>query len=452
LSFQGRKPATYTLPLNAPAEPIPSPSTDVPLAITPSTYFIYRTELCIVSHEIISGLYCAATVKVKWSQVQTSIQGIDHRLKSCVEKLPAEFNIAIDTSVPADWDDPFFLPRVGLAMFYTSSRMLLYRPFLCRFDLRLKSKNQDSKEFNQGAVENCILSARKMISLIRWSSTSVDELYTICPWWSTLHNICAALSVLILEMAFRSQHMPDDSDDILEDAKSGIMWLSMMASGSISARKAWEVFDKLIRLVTPLGKHIIVDLPLETAMPAGYNWHRLLRKSQPNPLSQANLQQYQHGQANQSASDATAMWTSQPQSQTSFLRPPPSFEQPASPQGYSNPLDPTEALARFSSMRNMHGDYDEPWSHMFAPISTETNIPIYATHQFESTPVDQPFNPTDVFNQGAAGGSYSQLGQMNTAATFVPNPDPDLMNETPTGQPQETFDPNLGVGGTRFGF
>jgi hypothetical protein len=394
---------------------------------------------------------------VKWSDVQSTIRRIDQRLLGWVGKLPDKFNINLDTFSPPDWSDPYFLPRTGLAMFYTSSRMLLFRPCLCRFDLRLKSQTEESRDFNQDAVENCILSARRMISLLCWSAMTVDQLYTIRPWWSIIHNLCEALSVLILEMAFRSQHMPDDSNQILEDAKRGVNWLSLMSAQSISARKAWEVFDKLIRLVTPMGNYTVFDLPLEAPIPPGYNWHRLsrshpdlLRTNQPNPLSQANLQQYQHGQARHSASDATATWTSQPSSHQSFGQPG-GFEQSFSSQEFGNPLDHSEALNRFSSLGNIHGLYDEPWEHMFSPMDPQTDVPIFGNQPFDTSPVNQIFNPGESFSQGAAA-TFTQFGRLSTGAAFVPVAEPEMMDDTPTGQAQQPFDPSAGVGGSRYRF
>ncbi|EPE24930.1 Zn2/Cys6 DNA-binding protein [Glarea lozoyensis ATCC 20868] len=455
---KGRMTATYSLPLSSvDPKPSPIPFPAVPLPVTPSTYFIYRTQLSIISHEIVTQLYCAATVKVRWSEVQDAIRKIDQRLSEWVGKLPREFDMNIDTIPSPNWNDPYFIPQIGLAMFYTSSRMLLFRPFLCRFDIRLKSKNQESRAFNQDAVENCILSAKNMIGLLCWSCSTVDQLYTIPPWWSTIHNICQALSVLILEMAFRSQHMPEDFGEILADAKRGVTWLALMASVSIPARKAWEVFDKLIRLVTLRGNYTVFDLPVVAPMPPGYNWHRLdapqsdlINTSQPNPLSQANLQQYQHGQGAHLSSDATAMWTTQPASHTSFVGTP-SFEPAFSPQDAANPLNPSEALDRFSTMGSIHGLYDEPWQHMFAPLTTQTDIPIYGSQHFDTTPLDQNFNPEQAFGQSAAGG-FPQFGQLNTGSGFVPDVDPASMDPTSPIQSQQNFDPNLAGEGDRYRF
>jgi len=345
------------------------------LPLTSSTYFIYRTQLSIISHEIVTKLYCAATIKEKWSDVQGIIRGIDQRLQIWKEKLPSEFNIDFDTFSEPDWSDTYHLQRTGLAMLYNSSRMILFRPCLCRFEGRLKKMSEISQDFSQDAVVTCIQSARKMIALLSWSATSVNKLYAIPSWWNTLNYLCEALSVLMLEMAFQSQHMPREAAYILEDAKKGVNWLVMMAGQSISARKAWEIFDKLIRLVAPLIRWSVFDMPTEAPLPPGYNWRRnttstsqqafrpqnMQQTQGQNQLSEAHLQQLQRSQPVLSHPAATTSWTSKP----------PSFQPLGGSydQGYSeqsgNPLDHNEALNRFSSIGNVHGRYDDPWMHMF---------------------------------------------------------------------------------------
>lgn len=236
-----------------------------------SSFFIYRTQLTIISHEIVTQLYCAAIIKEKWNEVQFTIQSIDERLKTWKENLPKELDINVDPWTEPDWKDPHTLQRLSLAMHFNSSRMILYRPCLCRFSDRFSNQSKDARNVNQEAVEICINSARQMISLLSWAVRSVDSLYSISPWWSVLHYLCEALSVLMLEMAYQSQHLPREAAYILEDAKKGIGWLSTMSGHSISARKAWEIFDSLLRVVAPLIKWSVYDMPTEAPVPPGYN-------------------------------------------------------------------------------------------------------------------------------------------------------------------------------------
>ncbi|TAQ89513.1 hypothetical protein B7494_g2172 [Chlorociboria aeruginascens] len=371
--------AAYQMPTGSAQPNIAYAFPVLDLPVTSSTYFIYRTQLSIISHEIVTHLYCATAIKLTWNDIQETIDRIDKRLTTWRDNLPKEFDIEFDISSEPDWNDPYLLPRTGLAMLFNSSRIVLFRPCLCRFEGRIARQSDKSKDFNQEAVQTCIGSARKMMSLLSWSATSVQKLYRILPWWNTLHYLCEALSVLMLEMAFQSQHLPDEATNILADAKKGINWLIMMSDQSISARKAWEIFDSLVRLVAPLIKHPVFDLPTQAPVPQGYNDSRFNSKlsSSPQlrrqgessnepglrPLSVSNLQIYEDSQQNITHAAATMAWTNQgPQNlldmNTNYTGPP--FEHLA-----GNPLDYTTAVARFSTIGSVHGHYDDPWRHMF---------------------------------------------------------------------------------------
>jgi hypothetical protein len=357
------------------------------LPATTSTHFIYRIQLCIVSHEIVTQLYCAATTKAKWTEVQDTIRRIDRRLLSWRDTLPQEFSIVFDEWTEPDWNDPHIMQRLGLAMTFNSSRMILYRPCLCRFKHRIESHSAEFNDFNQQGAEKCIHSARTMISLIHWAASRVDRLYAITPWWNTLHYLCEALSVLMLEMAFQSQHLPNEAAYILDDAKNGVRWLRAMAGESVSARKAWEIFDCLVRLVAPMISWSVFDMPTEAPIPAGYNWRRFQaagsalppqhqQDQQGEQLSEANLQHLQYD-VNQEGIDQNAATTAWNQDQnftfgtsdnphTEFGFPLRAQPSDAGDQQVSNPLDHSTAVEMFGSIGGLHGHYDEPWQHMFA--------------------------------------------------------------------------------------
>jgi hypothetical protein len=351
------------------AQPLAFTFPVVELPVTSSTYFIYRTQLSIISHEIVTQLYCAATIKEKWSDVQSTINRIDQRLVSWARSLPPEFDISFETYAEPDWNDPNTLPRTGLAMLFNSSRMILFRPCLCRFQGRISHQSARSMDFNQKAVKTCVHSARRMISLLSWSASKSSEIYAIPPWWNTLHHLCQALAVLMLEMAFRAQHLPDESLDILDDAKKGVGWLSMMSDQSVSARKAWEIFDSLLRHVAPMIRRNVFDMPTSAPVPPGYNYQR---------FSASHLQEQPH-----MAGPAMLPFPDNPASASPWVQPGQAFgfHPPftAPPFGIaSNPLDHATAVERFSTIGTIHGHYDEPWLHMFNASTAAENIGIVA--------------------------------------------------------------------------
>jgi hypothetical protein len=100
-------------------------------------------------------------------------------------------------------------------------------------------------------------------------------------------------------MAYQAHHLPEEAAEILSDAKKGILWLRDMAETSVSARKAWEIFDCLIRLVAPIISCSVCDMPSEAPIPPGYNWRRFSTTpfiAPQNQLSELNLQNYEDAQ------------------------------------------------------------------------------------------------------------------------------------------------------------
>ncbi|KAH9214215.1 fungal-specific transcription factor domain-containing protein [Leptodontidium sp. 2 PMI_412] len=369
-----RPSATYQMPIGI-AHLLAYTFPVLTLPATTSTYFIYRTRLSIISHEIVTQLYCAATIKEKWVEVQNTIKGIDGRLRAWRDNLPAEYTLDFDRWNEPDWSDPLVLPRMGLAMLFNSSRMILFRPCLCKFEGRMTTQSEKSMDFNQEAVQMCIHSARTMINLIGWTARNVEKLYAFTPWWHTLHYLCEALSVLMLELAYQAQHLPTEAADILDDAKRGIRWLIMMSEESISARKAWEIFDNLVRVVAPMINWSAYDLPTTAPVPPGYrcrSWSRVPGDSSfptQEPTSQSGLQRFAEldpaldpNSRTQASSSSESPWAPLPFGyQPSNTYAPIIYGQELS----SNPLDQNRAVQMFGSIGALHGHFDEPWHHMF---------------------------------------------------------------------------------------
>lgn len=370
---QRRRPsATYQMPLGIePTLPYKQPVPTLPE--TTSTYFIYRTQLSIISHDIVTELYCAATIKKSWVEVQDTIRRIDIRLRAWRDNLPAEYTLDFDRWHEPDWANHLVLPRMGLAMLFNSSRMILFRPCLCKFNGRISTQSARSMDFNREGVEICIYSARTMINLIGWTARNVAKLYAVVSWWHTLHYLCEALSILMLELAYQAQHLPAEAAYILDDAKKGVRWLIMMSGESISARKAWEIFDGLIRLVAPRINWSVFDLPTTAPVPQGYDWRNWragegntfpnnLRMSQSQPLPRLAELDPELDPRVQVSTPSTAPWPAHTFGyQPSHTYAPAIYGQEL----VGNTLDQERAVQMFGSIGALHGHYDEPWQHMF---------------------------------------------------------------------------------------
>jgi len=240
------------------------------LPLTPSTYLVYRTQLCLITHEILAQLYCATLIKAKWSDVQDTIRKLDGRLKTWKDNLTDVFDF---DSPKSNEEDGYQDLRKGLNLFYNSSRMTLFRSALCRIEGRIMHESHRSKNFNAQAVTSCVQSATNVITLL----PSLDDpkaVYDIIPWWTTIHYIIAAASVLMLELAFRAEHVPTQGQQLVEHSKLAVRWLAALADQSIAARKGWEIFDGLLRQVAPIVGGDLTDLPRDAPIPNSWKGSR----------------------------------------------------------------------------------------------------------------------------------------------------------------------------------
>ncbi len=272
--------------------------------ITSSTYFIYRVRLSIVSHEIFNDLYSPTMVKSKWGDVQNVIRRIDRTLRRWKSSLPWELDFDADEpdrSEPQDdagwrawqekkrrWSD-FAGERAGLCLFYNSSRMILYRPTLCKLGHSIRNESETSKSFNAQSAVGCIQAARNTIACLppfpenvhkshpyqelgdeRSRNPHIIALHAFVPWWNTIHYIIEAASVLMLELAYRCEHQPSQAEAIFEDLKTAVGWMGALAPYNVSARKGVPVYEVLLRRVAPRIGRNAGGLTREGELPQGW--------------------------------------------------------------------------------------------------------------------------------------------------------------------------------------
>jgi len=242
----------------------------------------------------------------------------------------------------------------------------------------------------------------------------------------------------MLEMAFQAPHIGvNEAAEILEDAKKGVRWLIDMSAQSISARKAWEIFDRLIRLVAPKVRWSVFDLPTEAPVPPGYNWRRFNSDLQPEYAGSTAWHQ-PRVPADGAYLQGPTMIPIPPQ--PSLLPYPPSYGEL---QFASNPLDPIMAIQRFSAIGGAHGQYDESWAHLFdtTPETQEQPIMVDATMLQMGAGIECEIGMG--VETGMALGEGSQI-RTAVASTSYEHSYPDL-------QGYGTYDSGFGQGGFRGG-
>jgi hypothetical protein len=238
-----------------------------------SLYFLHLVQLTRVTQNIFHSLYNPTSIKGTWSEVQGKIKDLDERLEYWYRKLPQAFAFRRKQRERGSYEF-----RLNLGFFFYSTKMTVHRPCLCRLDRKIAGQSNKSLEFNRNSAAACVEAAMEMLQLIPDEPNAVG-LISVGPWWSILHWLVQATTVLMLEVSFRANHMPEEADNILEACKKSIRWLHALAEDNLSARRAWAMCNSLFRESAkkigreiddlpqhPPGKHIATTAP-DTTMP-----------------------------------------------------------------------------------------------------------------------------------------------------------------------------------------
>ncbi|KIW44940.1 uncharacterized protein PV06_03374 [Exophiala oligosperma] len=206
---------------------------DVPL--NNSLYFLHLVQLSRLSQDIFHRLYNPTSVTGTWSDIQAKIGDLDDQLERWYRKLPQAFAFRRKQRERGSYEH-----RLDLGFVYYGAKMTIHRPCLCRLDRKIPDQSNKSMEFNRNSAASCVRAAMELLAMIPDEPNAVG-LLRVGPWWGILHWLVQCTSVLMLEITFRSNHMPEEVDAILEASKKGIRWLHALGEDSPSAKRAWAI-------------------------------------------------------------------------------------------------------------------------------------------------------------------------------------------------------------------
>lgn len=235
----------------------------------PSTFFVLHTQLSIISHAIMNSLYSPPLADARWSDIQRTIGALDQRLEEWKRNVPEDFEFSRFDGTT----QPHRKVKGALKLHYSSCRMLLFRPCLCRFEGRIKSESDQSKTFNAQSSSKCIDAARSVAEVLPVTG-GVKALYDYLPWWHIVHYLVEAAAICVLEIAYRAEHVPSQAEGILQESKQILRWLSALSKQSVSARKAWEALSNVLAVVAPKVGGTTDDLEPNAPKPPHYQGRR----------------------------------------------------------------------------------------------------------------------------------------------------------------------------------
>ena len=215
--------------------------------------FMAGINLSRISDTISNDLYLQAASS-SWLEVQNNVKASEKSLQAYRDTLlPA-------ISMHGIYDDnPDIRSQLELDLYRCSVQMILYRPFLCHIVLEGQSK--DSHAFNQRCARGCVEAATDCLNLIPDQPVAHLILRTL-PWWSLLHYICQAGSVLLLELCLNTVHMQGESQLVITPMVKVMAYLECLSSDSKSAYRAWTIFRSLLdRAMRRYRTNLLKDLP-----------------------------------------------------------------------------------------------------------------------------------------------------------------------------------------------
>ncbi|KAL9047161.1 MAG: hypothetical protein Q9214_000199 [Letrouitia sp. 1 TL-2023] len=219
-------------------------------------YFLYHSKLGLLAYNTLSRLYRPRVMNISWASVQSEISKLQTRLAEWRYMLPLVFDFN------SEQNDPQFLgERVCLGLSYYSTMIIINRPCLCRIDRKIPHQSGEAKGFNRSSAATCVDAATSMIGLLPDDPRTVD-MYSAGPWWSLVHHLMQAISILMLEMSFRAEHWPEKADIILDTAQKALSWLESMSERDNAAYRAWHLCSSMLQKVAPKIGRTVGERPL----------------------------------------------------------------------------------------------------------------------------------------------------------------------------------------------
>lgn len=228
--------------------PVSLPSSQERKQVIPTTnalYFGYHTKLSNFTNEVLNRLYRADSMSKSWADVQHNIATLNSKIEKWRGQLPNVFDFT-----KKQRDQKFVRQRMSLGFFYYSILTIINRPCLCRVDRKIPDQSDKAKDFNRETAMKCVHAARDMLEMLPQEPNPIG-LYTVAPWWCLVHYLMQAATVLMLELSFRSDHMPNEVKEIFDSAKKVTTWLRSLSGKNEAARRAWSLCEDQLRKVAP---------------------------------------------------------------------------------------------------------------------------------------------------------------------------------------------------------
>lgn len=215
-----------------------------------SLYFLQLASLTSIAKRMMIKLYSPEAMQSPWPSIEFTIQSLTLEIDSWLMNLPAPYDFTSTQTSQCPTSQ-----RMGLALLFYSTKIGITRPCLFRLDSSC-SQGDKSYEFCSKTAAECVESACHMLTLFP-DTPDAALLHKMSPWWCILHFLMQATTVLLLELAFKAQHVPDKAPMVSKAVKKAVEWLFIMSKSNLASERAWKLCDGFLRRLAP---HVDVDL------------------------------------------------------------------------------------------------------------------------------------------------------------------------------------------------
>ncbi|CAG8260312.1 unnamed protein product [Penicillium olsonii] len=229
-----------------------------------SLYFLQLASLTSISKRMTVKLYSPEALQSPWASTEFTMQSLTLELDSWLMNLPAAYDFTSTQTSQCPISQ-----RMGVAFLFYSTKIGITRPCLCRLDQSL-SEDDKTYEFCSKAAADCVEAACHMLTLFP-DTPDAALLYKMSPWWCTLHYLMQAVTVLLLELAYRSQHVPEKAAMVSKAAKKALDWLSTLSKTNMASERAWKLCDGFIRRLAPHIGINVNDIPMSEESDSLFN-------------------------------------------------------------------------------------------------------------------------------------------------------------------------------------
>ncbi|RPB28157.1 hypothetical protein L211DRAFT_801346, partial [Terfezia boudieri ATCC MYA-4762] len=214
--------------------------------VMPDPYLFSQRGLFAIINESVMILYNTQNYCMSPAAYQEHVARFEARLTAWKSQIPEGLSFE---NLPTRVTDAVIEreKRLDLAVRYHNARMIIHRPFLCINESTIKNESIQPGYSPLNSARACIGSACKLITLV--TSEDPQTMMRCGPWWSLVHFLSTAASVIMLELAFYSRHVPEDHQRLFRLGDRIVEWFKALQNVDVSSKRCFIVLDEMMKLL-----------------------------------------------------------------------------------------------------------------------------------------------------------------------------------------------------------